>query len=246
MFWSLLIAFVVTPWASIRILRWGAKYSTLTTGQAPSIQEGKPASHFAHEEDVFTRIYRRVMGPMIAHAGWRYLFQAALRRPSPKGGRPINFSLPVVMEGKVLRQYTRAAQGFVKPARSLAVIAASMLLGFLVTVQIQSALNRPPASQDLSRGLSTATIQRLEEEQKALKDTVAQHRAEFRFVLPDGSIRQMESSGLPFHSPLESGGRLYGGCSSVLTRPTSPSGSTWRMPARAAAAVIPPPMIKYR
>ena len=27
MFWSLLIAFIVTPWASIRILRWGKKYS---------------------------------------------------------------------------------------------------------------------------------------------------------------------------------------------------------------------------
>ena len=30
MFWSLLIAFIVTPWASIRILRWGCKYSKLT------------------------------------------------------------------------------------------------------------------------------------------------------------------------------------------------------------------------
>ena len=27
MFWSLAIAFIVTPWAAIRILRWGRKYS---------------------------------------------------------------------------------------------------------------------------------------------------------------------------------------------------------------------------
>src|SRR5690606_37590382 len=26
MFWSLLIAFIVTPWAAIRVLRWGKKY----------------------------------------------------------------------------------------------------------------------------------------------------------------------------------------------------------------------------
>ena len=32
MFWSLAIAFIVTPWASIRILRWGEKYSTLDRG----------------------------------------------------------------------------------------------------------------------------------------------------------------------------------------------------------------------
>jgi len=68
--WSLAIAFIVTPWASIRILRWGEKYSRLTEGAAPS----QTGSHFAHEEDFFTRLYRRVMGPMIAQARWRWLF----------------------------------------------------------------------------------------------------------------------------------------------------------------------------
>jgi multidrug efflux pump subunit AcrB len=33
MFWSLLIAFIVTPWASIRILRWGKKYRNDTSPQ---------------------------------------------------------------------------------------------------------------------------------------------------------------------------------------------------------------------
>ena len=68
--WSLAIAFIVTPWASIRILRWGKKYSKLTEGVAPA----QAANHFAHDEDFFTRIYRRVMGPMIATPFWRWLF----------------------------------------------------------------------------------------------------------------------------------------------------------------------------
>jgi multidrug efflux pump subunit AcrB len=72
--WSLAIAFIVTPWASIRILRWGKKYSKLTEGTAPA----QAASHFAHEEDFFTRLYRGVMGPMLAKARWRWLFLGSI------------------------------------------------------------------------------------------------------------------------------------------------------------------------
>lgn len=71
MFWSLLIAFIVTPWASIRILRWGGKYSQLTRGTAG---EAAADPHSAHPEDAFTRLYRRVMGPLIHRPGWRWLF----------------------------------------------------------------------------------------------------------------------------------------------------------------------------
>jgi len=78
MFFSLAIAFIVTPWASIRILRWGTKYSSLTAGAAPAQGDGKTASHFAHEEDFFTRLYRHVMGPLIATAKWRHAFLAAI------------------------------------------------------------------------------------------------------------------------------------------------------------------------
>ena len=106
MFWSLAIAFIVTTWSSIRILRWGKKYRSLTVGQTsglpvPGVSDSskrnlpesqietglqrrpepagqRPApqahSHFEHEEDFFTRLYRRVMGPMIEKARWRYLF----------------------------------------------------------------------------------------------------------------------------------------------------------------------------
>jgi multidrug efflux pump subunit AcrB len=77
MFFSLGIAFIVTPWASIRILRWGKKYSSLTERTASAI-EGEPHSRFEHGEDFFTRVYRRVMGPMIARRKWRYLFLASI------------------------------------------------------------------------------------------------------------------------------------------------------------------------
>ncbi|HEY8834353.1 MAG TPA: efflux RND transporter permease subunit, partial [Chthoniobacterales bacterium] len=68
--WSLAIAFVVTPWASIRILAWGKKYSRLTSGPAPAGVHG----HFEHEEDFFTRLYRRIMGPLIAQSRMRWMF----------------------------------------------------------------------------------------------------------------------------------------------------------------------------
>jgi multidrug efflux pump subunit AcrB len=78
MFFSLAIAFIVTPWASIRILRWGKKYSCLTEGEACVVEGGEQHSRFEHEEDFFTRIYRRVMGPLIADRKWRYVFLASI------------------------------------------------------------------------------------------------------------------------------------------------------------------------
>ncbi len=80
MFWSLLIAFIVTPWASIRILAWGGKYrdrrqQPRSTSHSNDFA-GLPSTH--HEEDAFTRLYRRVMGPLIHHAGWRVVFLAGI------------------------------------------------------------------------------------------------------------------------------------------------------------------------
>jgi multidrug efflux pump subunit AcrB len=68
MFFSLAIAFIVTPWASIRILRWGRKHSSLTEGSA------NDREHFAQPQDYFTRVYRRFMVPLIARRRWRYAF----------------------------------------------------------------------------------------------------------------------------------------------------------------------------
>lgn len=74
MFWSLLIAFIVTPWASIRILRWGRKYAQLTEGQATPEELAHHHQASEHPEDFFTRMYRRMMGPLIHHTGWRWGF----------------------------------------------------------------------------------------------------------------------------------------------------------------------------
>ena len=49
MVFSLVVAFVVTPWAAVRLLR--------------------PAAHDRREEDLLTRLYRRVMGPLIGSGG---------------------------------------------------------------------------------------------------------------------------------------------------------------------------------
>ena len=78
MLFSLAIAFIVTPWASVRILRWGKKYSSLTEGLAGSAKDGESHSRFKHGEDFFTRLYRLVMGPMIAQRRWRYAFLASI------------------------------------------------------------------------------------------------------------------------------------------------------------------------
>jgi multidrug efflux pump subunit AcrB len=73
MFWSLAIAFVVTPWAAVRILKWGKRYSRLTTGD-PGTTGDTGTRHGEHPEDFFTRLYRRLMGPLIAHRVWALAF----------------------------------------------------------------------------------------------------------------------------------------------------------------------------
>jgi multidrug efflux pump subunit AcrB len=60
MFFSLIIAFVVTPWAAIRVLRWSHGEKRLA-----SHGEIHGTGSAAHEEDFFTRFYRRVMGPLL-------------------------------------------------------------------------------------------------------------------------------------------------------------------------------------
>jgi len=55
MLFSLLVAFIVTPWAAVRLL--------------------KVDAHHAHDqEDPFTRLYRRAMGPLLASGRLRMLF----------------------------------------------------------------------------------------------------------------------------------------------------------------------------
>jgi multidrug efflux pump subunit AcrB len=59
MVFSLVVAFVVTPWAAVRLL--------------------KPTSHHEHHgEDRLTRLYRRVMGPLVSSARMRAVFLAGV------------------------------------------------------------------------------------------------------------------------------------------------------------------------
>jgi multidrug efflux pump subunit AcrB len=58
MIFSLAIAFVVTPWAAVRLL--------------------KPAHHDRDDDDLLTRLYRRAMGPLIASGRRRAIFLAGL------------------------------------------------------------------------------------------------------------------------------------------------------------------------
>ncbi|MCC6232948.1 MAG: efflux RND transporter permease subunit [Verrucomicrobiales bacterium] len=92
MFWSLLIAFVVTPWAAIRVLRWWKGEERLrglavahghgAGSGAAAAAAGTAAARYAasgidispYQGDLFTRLYCRVMVPMIAAARWRWLF----------------------------------------------------------------------------------------------------------------------------------------------------------------------------
>ena len=76
MLFSLAIAFIVTPWAAVRILKKSrsAEVGSRQESEAPP----SPHSHFEHEEDFFTRLYRRIMGPLLSHARWRWAFLAAI------------------------------------------------------------------------------------------------------------------------------------------------------------------------
>ncbi|RME94006.1 MAG: efflux RND transporter permease subunit, partial [Verrucomicrobia bacterium] len=87
MFWSLLIAFIVTPWASIRMLGWGRRRRRQGAGptanetSSPDTPPEVPG-HGPHAEsggeDVFTRVYRAFMGPLLSHRRWRYGFLAGI------------------------------------------------------------------------------------------------------------------------------------------------------------------------
>ncbi len=66
MLFSLAIAFTVTPWAAIRVLR--RRTAALAGAAAP----GHDADHAP--DDWFTRLYFRVMAPLLDRARWRWTF----------------------------------------------------------------------------------------------------------------------------------------------------------------------------
>ncbi len=79
MLFSLLVAFAVTPWAALKVLRGHAKH----TGHAAEFVDAPAAEEEAEEDETmpdtaFTRIYRHVMQPLLAHRGWRWAFLAVV------------------------------------------------------------------------------------------------------------------------------------------------------------------------
>lgn len=67
MLFSIVIAFTVTPWAASRVLR--RRAATLA---------GAAVDHAQAPSDWFTRLYHRIMGPLLDHARWRWTFLAGI------------------------------------------------------------------------------------------------------------------------------------------------------------------------
>ncbi len=76
MIFSLLIAFTVTPWAAIRVMK-----KNCSPAECPIDAEeeaGQEEEHGQAPDDFFTRLYHRVMDPLLAHARWRLIFFASI------------------------------------------------------------------------------------------------------------------------------------------------------------------------
>jgi multidrug efflux pump subunit AcrB len=76
MLFSLFIAFIVTPWASVRLLR-TARHSPKMAASGPVEASGSnpaPNPSTTHAEDAFTHLYRRFMNPLISRPLWRWVF----------------------------------------------------------------------------------------------------------------------------------------------------------------------------
>ncbi len=73
MIFSLIIAFTVTPWAAIRVLK-----KECPPSECPIIEEDEEvaavAAHDHAPSDFFTRLYHRIMEPLLANAAWRSAF----------------------------------------------------------------------------------------------------------------------------------------------------------------------------
>jgi len=77
MVFSLLVAFAVTPWAALKILRGHHKPTPDAAAfvNAPPTEEIEAADETI-PENAFTRLYQRFMNPLLAHRSWRWAFLA--------------------------------------------------------------------------------------------------------------------------------------------------------------------------
>ncbi|MBA4136840.1 MAG: multidrug transporter AcrB [Opitutus sp.] len=73
MLFSLLVAFAVTPWAALKVLRGHHNRDGHTAEFVPAVQDED-----AMPDTAFTRLYQRFMQPLLDHRGWRWGFLAVV------------------------------------------------------------------------------------------------------------------------------------------------------------------------
>jgi multidrug efflux pump subunit AcrB len=77
MVFSLLVAFAVTPWAALRMLRGHHTKQHAADAAAfvdAPLSDETEAADESISENTFTRVYQRVMRPLLAHRGLRWIF----------------------------------------------------------------------------------------------------------------------------------------------------------------------------
>lgn len=72
MLFSLVIAFTITPWAAIRVIK--RRMAPPTKGQEDKSAEGVDAHGHEVPDDFLTRLYHKVMEPLLDSALWRWSF----------------------------------------------------------------------------------------------------------------------------------------------------------------------------
>jgi multidrug efflux pump subunit AcrB len=75
MLFSLVIAFTITPWAAIRVLR---RRAHCEEQLSEAERSALTFEHEPHANDWFTRLYHRVMEPLLDRVLWRWLFLAGI------------------------------------------------------------------------------------------------------------------------------------------------------------------------
>jgi multidrug efflux pump subunit AcrB len=75
MLFSLLVAFAVTPWAALKVLRGHAKrHGDASAFVDAPLNEEEEAADEAMPDTWFTRLYARAMRPLLDHRPWRWAF----------------------------------------------------------------------------------------------------------------------------------------------------------------------------
>jgi multidrug efflux pump subunit AcrB len=79
MLFSLVVAFVVTPWAALKILRGHGSHARHAAEfvDAP-LNDEEDAANEPAPENTFTRLYSRLMRPLLDRRGWRWAFLAVI------------------------------------------------------------------------------------------------------------------------------------------------------------------------